>query len=315
MTKALFIGFFITILSCNISYARNIKSYIRPVIGKNGKLTLCVAEQRYAKNLYLSIGVNKKGKLYISTTIPKANFKPNSKYDINLILDNNYKRKVRAIANSRDTLLIDMGNRRNFRQALISSTILKLGANGNIISYELPHMMQVLTALKKCVNTETDNNKNTSSTFPKALMNLLLNAGFKNVKPLSMEDIPKEKRPADFIWETNNILAGIKSVIAPKNMSLTKLIGLHIKGLREKCTDKFSAKIGRKEKTKGKIIRRASATCAPYDKKKGNPISVALLFTLSNNNRFTVFTHEAEIGKQNQALKYRDQLANYLLKI
>lgn len=322
MTRLLFLALIIALISPQAALAAEVKSHIRPVMGPEGKLAFCVAEQKYDRGLYLSIGYSPKENLYISATIPKAGFKAEKRYDIKLMLDNNFKRKVRAIATSSDTLLIDMGRRAGVRRALVASTTLKLGANRTVIPFQLPNMMRVFTALKKCAENEGKEMQTNlaptvqepgDTTFPPTLMALLTKAGFDNITPLSMDDIPANKRPADYIWKTGELLAGVRSRKVPAEMDLTKLIGMHVKGLRQKCKGKFSAKVGRTEKTKSKEIRRATATCAPYEGETGTPVSVALLLVLSGQGGFTVFTHEAEIGKQDEALSARDKLAIHLL--
>ncbi len=328
MTRLLFIALFLSFLAPSLAGAANIQTKIRPVIGRDGAFSFCVAEQKHPGNRYLSIGFSPKENIYMSAIIPKAGFKPKSKYDLRLILDEGFNRKVRAIATDSETLVIDMGRRLPFRKALIASTTLKLSANGNIIPFKLNNMMRIFSALQQCAaqgaesqeqptasSPKEQQSKTQPTSFPSTLMALLQKAGFTDIMPLSMGDISKEQRPADFIWETNGLLAGVKTRQAPKDKTLTSLIGLHIKGLRLKCKGKFKARVGRNEKTNNRTIRRATASCGPYDGKAGTPISVALLFTLSQKGEFTIFTHESEIGNEDNALAARDMLAKHLLSL
>lgn len=323
MNKILLIALTLAVLSPSLASAADIKTRIRPVIGRDGKLAFCIAEQRHPGDRILTFGYSPKDNMYVSATIPKAGFKKKARYDFKLILDGGFNRKVRGVATSKDTVLVDMNARPAFKKALIGSSSLKLIAHKNTIAFDLSNMMRVISTLKKCIKYDPSKvpAKNAApaqpsgSAFPRSLMKLLTDAGFKTVTPLSMENVPKDERPADYIWKTDEILGGVRSRKAPKDSTMTSLIGLHVKGLREKCKGKFSARIGRGEKVHGRDLRRATATCGPYEGKKGRAVSVALLFMLSQKGGFTVFTHEADIGKQDKALAVRDQLASFLLTL
>lgn len=153
-----------------------------------------------------------------------------------------------------------------------------------------------------------------TGSLPPALKKLLEAAKLTPVTPLSLEGTPADQRPADVIWQKGKILGGVKERRVPEDKDLAELIGLHMEGLEKKCAGAFSSDIERERRAPDIWTRKAVARCAPRDPKSGEPVTVALFFTLAKNGLFTVYTHEGAGAAKAEALKARDALAETLMK-
>jgi hypothetical protein len=149
---------------------------------------------------------------------------------------------------------------------------------------------------------------------------MLVAAGLKDVTPLGMEGIPKDERPSDYIWQTGHLIGGIRERLAPKDKSLADLAGLHIQGLKNKCSGAFKAEVGREEDMPRLKLRTAEAECAmkgPEGGKDGKEkdIAVAILFYLTEAGRFTVFTHEGLAANKAEAIAARNAIKREIIDL
>jgi hypothetical protein len=290
----------------------------RPVYEVDGRFGFCLTDHAYPDGRKITFAFSPQKQMNVGVTIPDGKFKIGSRYDLSLVLGNEPARKVRAEAIDEETLLLQMGSNPSFRKKLAASKVLQVGSPSNMITFDLPAMQTRLDDLQKCIktkaNTKNDRAAKANAAMPETLKGLLVTAGFNEITPLSMNDIPPDQRPADFLWRTGNVMGGVRERIIPQDKSLSDMIGLHMKGLKTHCPGKFMAQIGREKKIAELELRTAEASCTP-DQGKDIPLSVALVFYTTKNNVFTVFTFEGPAEQGAEAKTARDRLADTLLSL
>ncbi|MDD5585640.1 MAG: hypothetical protein PHY92_01615 [Alphaproteobacteria bacterium] len=294
----------------------------------DGAFGFCLADHAYDDGRKLTAALSPSREINLGLTIPGGQFSTGKQYDLILSLDraemkevqvSRFERSVRAVAVDGNSLLLQMGNSRPFVKALTDSRNLSVSASGKTVAFALPPFAAVLGNLKDCNKENLGKTKRPTAApgmeMPKALMVLLATAGFKDVTPLSMNNLPEDKRPSDHVWKTGELLGGVRERLAPKDKSLTELAGLHIDGLKKKCSGAFSASVGREEDYAGLKMRAAEASCHMKETggKKSKDVVVALLFYLTAAGRFTVFTHEGLASSKAEAEAARDALKRTII--
>jgi hypothetical protein len=302
----------------------------KPVFDRNGTFGFCLAGRAYKDGRKLTIALSPSNEVNLGLTIPGGRFAKGKQYDLSLSLDRGgqketkgagFVRSVRAVAIDGETLLLQMGNSPPFAKALADSRNLDVSASGKTLAFALPALATVLDDLKAC-NKEGRKKPDSPTTaagkrMPEALAALLVTAGFKDVVPMNMDNITEDKRPSDYIWKTGALLGGVRERLAPKDKTLTELVGLHIEGLKKKCPGAFTTTVGREETYDGLKMRVAEAECRmkEADGKKDKDVMVALLFYLTEANRFTVFTHEGFAASKAEATAARDALKRVIVDL
>ena len=293
-------------------------STARPVYETNGNFGFCLTDQTYPDGRKITFAYSPQKQVNVGVTIPQGGFKIGSRYDLSMTLAGESPRKVRAEALDEETLLLQMGSNPSFRKKLAASKSLQVGSPSNMVTFDLPPMQQRLDDLQKCVETKAaskdEQKAKSSSAMPETLKGLLITAGFDDILPLSMDHLPEEQRPADFLWKTGNVMGGVRERMVPSDKTLSDMIGLHVKGLKTHCPGKFNAQIGREKKVAELQLRSAEASCTP-DTASDIPLSVAMVFYLTKNHVFTVFTFESPSEQSDEAKTARDRLANTLLSL
>jgi len=274
----------------------------------------------------------------LGLTIPDGHFQKKRRYDLDLDLGGKFSRKVRAIALSDDTLLLEMGTNPSFSKNLRQAAALSVGKGSQKIHFALPYMPPLLSALQHCAKgtqapaqvapeprktamppaapakPPREEVKEEDGNLPLKLLSLLQSAGLKDITPFPMDNIPQEKRVADFVWETGPVLGGIREQTVPEGHNLSQLIGLHLKGLKQKCGGDFTASIQKEQTASHALLRFVEANCAfPEDLAKPTVI-VALAFALTPERVFTVFTHEGLEKDKEAILSARNKIGKRLLR-
>ncbi len=291
---------------------------IRPVFEPSGAFGFCLGEQAYADGRKLTLALSPKEEINIGVAILGAGFKKGARYDVALIVGEGKPRKIRTQALDETTLLLQMGGNAAFQNSLLEAKSLTIGAGKRTEVFSLPPMDKFLGTLKKCV-AENENKAFPSAAeeenFPPKILALLDSAGLGPVKPLSLADVPPEKRPADYVWQTGKVIGGIKERRAPKGEKLFDLIGLHMKGLEKECDGAFKASVEKERKAPGVVMRLAEASCGPKPPQQGETVTVALVLYLTDAGLFTVFTHEGAGAEKAEALTARNKVAKALIKL
>ncbi|MDX9689445.1 MAG: hypothetical protein EOM37_01985 [Proteobacteria bacterium] len=299
------------------------KPTVRPVLESDGSFGFCLAEQSYPDGRKLTIAASPAKQINLGFTIPKGGFKKGNRYDLTLKTGDGKPRAVRAFALDETTLLLQMGADARFKKKLIESNTIEIGKSGKFVSYTLPAMAPLFDSINDCLaqkgkgSTQARPAIREKGVMPitEGLMALLSLAGFENIQPLDMSEIPEAERPADYVWRTGNLMAGVRERDAPKDVSLSDLVGLHLQGLKEKCSGTYSADIDKEKNSNGVKLRKAFATCAPGKGQSGESITVAMILYTTPKGNFTVFTHEAQSTHAQEAIAARDQLARTILDI
>ncbi|MCL2469191.1 MAG: hypothetical protein FWF24_03040 [Alphaproteobacteria bacterium] len=283
---------------------------IRPVFSPEGRFSFCLAEQTYEDGRKLTFAFSQAGQINIGPHIPNAGFQQGSKYDLTLSFDQGEPYKVRAAALDENTLLLQMGSEAAFRKSLESGQSMNIGAAGNIISFDLPAMPQLLKELEQCITDHLgSHDEQAQDPLPEPLRALLESAGFTDIEPVNISGIPPEERPADYIWRTGNLIAGVRQRLMEEDQrDLDMLIGLHMSGLKNKCPGQFSSTLNRPQTVKDVQLRTAEALCAPPDEAEAPTIIVAVVFYLTPEGGFAIFTHESPEAHKDEALTARDKL-------
>jgi hypothetical protein len=299
-----------------------------PVFEPDGRFGFCLSSYTYSDGRKMTVAQSPENQLNLGLTIPDAHFEVGARYDITLTLGSQDGRKIRGQAIDDGTLLLQMGASPKFRKQLVAAQTLSVGTTSKTLVFALPAMNPLFDSLKACLK-QNKGQKNeavaqSENALPETLKALLITAGFTDIIPMSMEGIPAEERPADYIWKTGSVLAGIRERKAPEGKSLADLIGIYMGGLKDQCPGTFKVDIEREQKEGGLTLRLASAVCAPKtdkkadkkdDKDKDPTVTVALLFYLTPHGGFTVFTHEGQNEGKTEALAARDKMAKAILSL
>lgn len=336
---------------------------IRPVYHRNGALRLCLAESTYTDQRKLTIALTPREEIQFALQIPDGHFIKKRHYDVSLQLNQAPPRNIRSIALSDEILLLKIGSNPSFIEKLSQSTLLSISSGTKKITFNLPAMDPVISQLQSCAKATQATTHQTSIPLPsqavserrpvmvpslgpttstpkptqplvkripdylaspKALHNFLQETGLNNPKLVHLDDVPTEERVADYVWKTGAILGGIRRQQVPQGTSLSQLIGLHIKGLRQKCEGSFRSYVGKEQTTANAQLRYAGARCSfpePTEKDKENEdapkqppsVVVSLLFSLSPDSKFTVFTHEGTKEYGQDIRQARNKVGNYLI--
>lgn len=294
---------------------------IHPIFEASGAFDYCIGEQPYADGRRFTIALSPKKEVNLGLSIPKAGFKKGAHYDIALRLDEASPRMIRARALDDETLLLQMGGNVSFLDSLQGARLLSAGSGKKEIPFALPKMEAFLKTLEACVTDNRDKRYEQAAAqqslpeeIPDSVKNLLASAGVRPISPLSTKDIPPENRPADYLWQTGNILGGIRERNAPTGSSLFDMIGLHMQGLKKKCPGSFKAEVEREQTAPGLQLRVAEASCTPPRGKGNSAILVGLVFYMMDDGMFTVVTHEGFEKEKKAIFSARDGIARAMLE-
>lgn len=284
-----------------------------PSFGVDGKLNFCALEHEYPDKTGLTLAMSPLGEINLGVTIPSAGFEKDKHYDLTLSLDSANKRKIRARALREETVLLQLGTDRAFAESLGSSRRLEIGGGSRTLKFSTEPLNNAVADLDQCIkDNKTKMLRQSSTAFPPVLKELLYRSGLTEVTPVSMDNIPPSERPADYVWKSGNIMGGIKEIQSTKDKNLSELIGLHINGLKYKCSGTFSANLEKETSSQYFKIRPATATCTTKQGDQESSVFVALLYSLSTRHLFTVFTNETSEAFKEEALTIRDTMARSL---
>lgn len=295
-------------------------STARPVYEPDGSFGFCLTDIKYPDKKKLTIAYSPTKQINLGLTIPEGKFKPGARYDLTVSLDKGSARKVRAETLDEETLLLQMGSNVSFRNKLTEAKLLDIGSPSNTVSFELSDIAKRIKDLEICIATKaaTKDEKaaKAAQMMPSPLKAILLTAGFENIVPLSLESIPVDQRPADYMWKTGDLLSGVRERAMPEGKSLSDMVGLHMQGLKKHCPGHFNGQIGREKVTNALTLRTAQALCAPKETGSNEQtVGVSLLFYVTKAGAFTVFTFEGSEAQQSEANTARDRLASALLSL
>jgi hypothetical protein len=262
----------------------------------------------------MTVALNPQEEINLGFAIPKAGLKPAALYDITLMFSNGVARTIRGQAINPETVLLRIGTEPDVPHALGASAQVSLTAAngaGSKVVFPLPSIAPALVSLHACIieNKGKIDKNAAAALLPPGLQKLMIMAGLPNVEPLSLEDIPPEKRPADYMWRLGEVVGGARQRDVPADKSLDDFIKLHLSALKEKC----NASSFTMQQTKDQVfphltLATADATCTRTD----HPVFLAILYYLSATHELSIITHEGPLTARADAIKARDALAHVI---
>jgi hypothetical protein len=291
------------------------------VADPSGKFGYCVAESRFDNKLALVIARNPNGETNIAVGIPGAKMTKGESFPVNLRIDQTITRTFKALVVEADLLVIPTGKDDQLYEAMRKGSGLFLEGPKDSTAFQLKGTSKALGDLKECVQTAGASTKSAkpdgagkdaaSNPLPETLRAILAAAGLREITPLSMANVPPEKRPADYAWKLGPIFGGVREAVVPADADFGKLTDAYIDALKQRCPNDFTPDPKAAEKLAKATVRTATVTCNAPDGK----INVAILFYLTDRNVFTVFFHEAKDADRETAIKARDNLAKVVRQL
>ncbi|MCW2246187.1 hypothetical protein M2352_001778 [Azospirillum fermentarium] len=285
-----------------------------PVVTKDGGFSFCKVESRFEQGHLLLIARNQPGEINIGLGIPGATLPPSQKWKITLTIDGKTKREREAVAPQGDLLVIPQGKDDDFYTALMAGSVLRIQSDTDNVAFELKGTKKLLGDLKTCADTSGKENSLPPPLpppplpYPQALTAILSAAGFRDLVPVSFDDIPPGQRPADYAWRFGSVMGGVEEREVISDSSLEELSQGYATALKDKCAGQGSVTIGQEETLEGLSLRTGSVECVTADRK----IHVAMLFYLTKSKLFTVFFHEGGEAERAVVDTARDNLTNVI---
>lgn len=285
---------------------------LRQGFDQNGRFSFCLMEKDYADGKKMIVAMNPKDELNLGFSIPKAGFVLGKHYDLAVGLPDGASRRVLGQALDENTVLLPFGADLKWRHALAHSRKLEIGAGngqGKNVSFVLAGIEPGFARLQKCLKDNAGHvDKRAAAVdhiLPASLQALLVTAGFTDIEPVPLDTIPPEKRPADFAWKLGPIMSGVRERQMPPGKSVDDLAHMHLAALKEKCTGAFRSMQTAPEHLPGLSLMTADAECDFPD----HPIFAAVLYYVTGDGKFTLFTNEGAIADKSEAIADRDRLA------
>lgn len=285
-----------------------------PVVTKDGGFSFCKVESRFEQGHLLLIARNQPGEINLGLGIPGATLPPGQKWKVTLTIDGKAKREREAVAPQGDLLVISQGKDDEFYTALMGGSVLRIQSDTDNVAFELKGTKKLLGDLKTCADTSGKENSLPPPLpppplpYPPALTAILSAAGFRDLVPVSFDDLPPGQRPADYAWRFGGVMGGVEEREVISDSTLEELGQGYAASLKDKCQGESTITIGAEEKLEGLTLRTGSVDCANPDRK----IHVALLFYLTQSKLFTVFFHEGGETERTVVDAARDNLTNVI---
>lgn len=295
-------------------------STAHPVYEPDGAFGFCLTDKTYPDGRKLTIALSPSKQVNIGVTIPQGHFTVGARYDLQISLDGGSGRKIRAATLDEETLLLQMGANAAFRKKLERAKQLQLSSPSNTVSFDLPPMDVRIKDLETCIaskaKTRDEQVAQAEKLMPETLKAILITAGFKDIQPLDMSEVPVDERPADFMWQTNGILSGVRERAVPADKTLSDMVGIHMQGLKKHCSGRFNAQLGREKTTAAMTLRTGDVSCTPTDEPNSDKgVAVAMLMYLTKAGAFTVFTFEGPTAQRKELDSTRDKLLDALTSL
>ncbi|WP_448206857.1 hypothetical protein [Azospirillum sp. sgz302134] len=291
-----------------------------PAKDKSGKFGYCAVEGRFDTGHVLMVARNPKGETNLGIGIPGAELPGGQQWKVKVSVDGKLTRERVAVAPKPDMLVVPNGKDEDLYNAMMNGKELVFSSDADRIVFTLKGTKKVLTDLKTCVDKAGDVPPISTSTkpasaktaaLPDGLADLLRAAGVREVQPVSLDNIPREERPADLAWRIGPVMGGIRERVVAEDAKLAGLTEAYIDAMKQKCDGTQTASLNPIEDFNGLSLRTGTMDCAL---KEGN-LHVSLTFFLSSARLFTVLFHESADVDKGLADKIRDNLAEVLRKL
>lgn len=284
---------------------------------KEGKFAYCVIEGRYNSGHVLMIARSPRGETNLGIGIPGANLPRGEEWPVKISIDGKLNRERVAIAPQPDMLVVPSGRDEELVNALMAGKELVVSSSADRIVFVLSGTKKVLTDLKTCVEKQGNVPPIKTSTgtrvskLPPGLIDLLAAAGVRNPEPVSLENVPKEQRPADVAWRYGPIVGGLRERVVEPGSKLEELSQTFTDTMKQRCEGKGTANLGPSETVGALTIRTGAVDCALSQ----GTLHVSLTFIISQSRLFTVVFHEAAEADVALADSVRDNIAQVLKQV
>lgn len=295
-----------------------------PAKDKDGKFAYCAIEGRFDTGNSLMVARNPKGEMNLGIGIPGADLPGGQQWKVKVSVDGKLTRDRVAVAPKPDMLVVPNGKDDELFNAMMNGKELIFSSDADRIVFQLKGTKKILTDLKTCVDkagdvppltTASGTGKNgkdgKAKDLPAGLADLLKAAGVREVQPVSLDNIPKNERPADLAWRIGPIMGGIRERVVGDDAKLADLTEAYVEAMKKRCEGTHNATLNPVEDLSGLALRTGAMDCTL---KEGN-LHVSLTFFLSSAHLFTVLFHEAADPDKALADKVRDNLAEVLRKL
>ncbi|WP_155903430.1 hypothetical protein [Azospirillum brasilense] len=292
-----------------------------PSRDRDGKFAYCAIEGRFDTGHVLMIARNIKGEVNLGMGIPGAELPGGEQWKVKVVVDGKLTRERRALAPKPDMLVIPNGKDEELYTALMNGKEVVFSSDADRMAFALKGTKKVLTDLKTCVDkagavpsidTRTKKVATRPDELPEGLADLLKAAGVRDVKRVSLENVPKGERPADMAWRIGPIVGGIRERMVEEGSKLEDLSAGYVDAMKKRCEGGTpTASLSAVEDLPGLMLRTGSVDCALKEGK----MHVSLTFFLSPGRLFTILFHEAQEADIGLADKVRDNLAEVLRRL
>lgn len=284
---------------------------------KDGKFAYCVIEGRYNSGHVLMVARSPRGEINLGIGIPGANLPRGEEWPVKIAVDGKLTRERVAIAPQPDMLVVPNGRDEELVNALMAGKELVVSSAADRIVFVLTGTKKVLTDLKTCAEKQgnvppikTSTGVRTSK-LPPGLIDLLAAAGIRNPEPVSLDNVPKEQRPADVAWRYGPIVGGLRERVVEAGSKLDQLSQTFADTMKQRCEGAATVSLGPSETVGALTVRTGAVDCTLSQ----GTLHVALTFILSQNRLFTVVFHEAAEPDVAMADKVRDNIAQVLKQV
>ncbi len=288
---------------------------VGPVVTKDGAFAYCIAEGRFDNGQSLVIARSRQGELNIGIAMSAAHLTRGASWPVTLVLGGDFKRQRQAVAADPNMLVVANGADEPLFQALSRDGSLKINGPHDAIGYQLSGTGKAMAGLKDC-SERADSQPaaplgsvaSTPLQLPPALKRLLAEAGFKTIGLMPAAAVPQGLGPADFVWKTDTVVAGMAEFRTEPGQGLSNLSGNALNQLREqRCSQGFSVTEGESANLPRGSFRSVTVACTSS---AGIERHIAFLFEFGRTGLYKHFFFEA--ADPGAAIHDREAIARVL---
>ena len=291
---------------------------VGPVATIDGGVLYCVAESRFDNGQSLVIARSRRGEINIGIGAPAAHLTKGAAWPVTVMVDTDFKRDRKAVAADADMLVIANGADSRLVEALTQGGTLTIRGPKDTVAFRLKDTSKAMPDLTTCVDQVVAGKPpaplgsvaSSPRQLPPALKRLLAEAGFRKIGLMAGSAAPQGLGPADYVWKTETVTAGMTEFRPEPGRSLASLGDDALARLRPRCSGHLVAKDIETENLPGGSFRLVDVDCAPAS---GTGAQIAFLFELGRGGLFKQFFFES--ASASAAGKDRGAIADVLKQI
>ncbi|MDR3516414.1 MAG: hypothetical protein P4M00_11390 [Azospirillaceae bacterium] len=287
---------------------------IEPAKNPNGSLNYCAIEDHFDNHLALVMARSPAGETNLAIGMPGAKMPKGAGWQVHVTVDGKTSRDSHAVAVEADLAVISFGKDEPLVEAFRKGHQLIIEGPSDKAAFILKGTGKAVADLRSCIKTGGASAAAAPGKpvpFPAPLRAILQSAGIKPFEPLSMTDMPQEKRPADFAWRYGPVFGGVRERRAPPDRDFESLTQGYLDSLKTGCPGAFDLKHGAIETLPGATLQTADVSCVGTDGK----ITLMMVFYQTPEHVFTVIFHEAKDPDIATATQARDSIAKVIRQL